>query len=383
MSSVVERLDAVEVERRRLAAEAASLLREVEADGLHGDEGFTSVRSWLRHRYRLSESETTGRMREATALSIAEVAGAFASGEVSGCAVRELGRAASNPRCGDGLVEVVGPLLDAARKLRHVDLRMLVRQWERLADADGVTPEPEVLHERRTLRLRQDFDGAFHLSGRFGNTQGAVIEELLDRFAASELAADLAAARADDTVPSLARTTGQRYADALVVGLTAGAAAPSGAAPPEPLVQIVVDQETFEHHAVDQWADEEPEPIDPMTFADRVSRTRHGSWVDPRTIPAAALVGHVRRVVLDGAGVTIDLGRRRRLFTGTAREATRAARQRCSAPGCDVPAHRCEVDHVEPWAAGGRTDQHNARLLCGRHHRERAGPRAPPAVAAV
>ncbi|MEO1063346.1 MAG: DUF222 domain-containing protein, partial [Actinomycetota bacterium] len=361
----------------------ATLLAEVGAAGLHRDDGFSSVRSWVQHRYRLSNAEVARRLREVRAVAIAEVGAAYEGGEVSGCAVRELGRAASNPRCGDRLVEVIEPLLEVAREQRHVDLRTVVRQWERLADADGTAPDPEVLHERRTWRLRQDLDGAFHLTARFGNVQGLVAEELMDRFHAAELEADLDAARSDDAGNGLPRTAGQRHADAFIAALTAASSAPADGRAPEPLVNVTIDQTTFEHHLLDAWADEPPEPLDPAGFLDRVSRSRHGSWVDPRTMPALALIGHVRRVVLDGAGVTIDLGRRQRLFTGAAREAVLASRTRCAAPGCDIPAHRCEIDHVTPWDAGGRTDQRNAAPLCGRHHRAKDRARPPPVAGAA
>ena len=39
--------------------------------------------------------------------------------------------------------------------------------------------------------------------------------------------------------------------------------------------------------------------------------------------------------------------------------------------GCDVPAERCDVDHIVPWTDGGRTDQFNGRLECPAHNRHR------------
>ncbi|MEM9036492.1 MAG: DUF222 domain-containing protein [Actinomycetota bacterium] len=367
MCSLVERLDELEVERRRLSAERARLLDEVEAAGAHHEDGFLSLRTWLAHRYQLSTAEIRGRFHERAAVAVGAIGEALERGEISACAARELGRAASNPRCGDRLVEVVDPLLDAARSMRHLDLRALVREWERLADADGPAPDPEMLHERRSLRLRQDHDGAFHLTGRFGNLQGAVVEELLDRFSEAERQADLA--EWDAERGELGRTCVQRDADALVTALTRAASVDPGGRAPEPLVSVIVDEATLEHHLVGELTDEVTEPIDPATFADRTCRTRHGSWLDPRELPAVALRGHVRRVVRDGAGVVVDLGRRQRLFTGAAREAVEVTTGRCAFAGCSVPVHRSEVDHQRPWADGGSTDQANAVPLCARHHR--------------
>ena len=36
--------------------------------------------------------------------------------------------------------------------------------------------------------------------------------------------------------------------------------------------------------------------------------------------------------------------------------------QFCYHETCDIPGHRCQIDHIEPWGAGGITAQHNGRL---------------------
>ena len=40
----------------------------------------------------------------------------------------------------------------------------------------------------------------------------------------------------------------------------------------------------------------------------------------------------------------------------------------CRAPGCDVPAHKCQIDHIIPFDAGGKTDVDNLHCLCSKHH---------------
>lgn len=45
----------------------------------------------------------------------------------------------------------------------------------------------------------------------------------------------------------------------------------------------------------------------------------------------------------------------------------------CRFPGCDVPAHKCDIDHIQPYdhknpEAGGPTDTENLHCLCRRHH---------------
>lgn len=46
----------------------------------------------------------------------------------------------------------------------------------------------------------------------------------------------------------------------------------------------------------------------------------------------------------------------------------------CRFPGCEVPAHKCQIDHVKRYdhedpANGGPTDTSNLHLLCAKHHR--------------
>ncbi len=86
---------------------------------------------------------------------------------------------------------------------------------------------------------------------------------------------------------------------------------------------------------------------------------------------AAALTGHVRRVVFDTAGVIIDLGRRSRLFTGGARDAVMLGDRWCMWPGCGLRSGRCQTDHSTPWADQGPTTPDNGAAACGRHNRRK------------
>jgi hypothetical protein len=78
-----------------------------------------------------------------------------------------------------------------------------------------------------------------------------------------------------------------------------------------------------------------------------------------------------RRVVLDSNSTVIDLGERKRVFTGNARLAATLLQQHCQHPGCEVPADHCQIDHYQSHAAGGRTDQSNAGPACGIHNRHK------------
>jgi len=90
--------------------------------------------------------------------------------------------------------------------------------------------------------------------------------------------------------------------------------------------------------------------------------------------------------VFDGPSRVIEVSRKRR-FTGALRRAIQVRDRRCQHPsGCDVPANRCDCDHIQPRSERGPTSQDNGRLLCPTHNRrdgltrrrENSGADPPP-----
>jgi hypothetical protein len=73
-------------------------------------------------------------------------------------------------------------------------------------------------------------------------------------------------------------------------------------------------------------------------------------------------------IVLNGAGVALDVGRSKRLATAHQRRALAARYETCAIPTCAVLFHRCEPHHLRPWEDGGRTDLANLLPLCVKHH---------------
>jgi hypothetical protein len=65
----------------------------------------------------------------------------------------------------------------------------------------------------------------------------------------------------------------------------------------------------------------------------------------------------------------LALGRNNRVVPGWLRDLVTLRDAGCVVPGCEIPAHRCEIHHVRPWALGGTTDVPNLATLCLRHHR--------------
>ncbi|GGU28955.1 HNH endonuclease signature motif containing protein [Nocardioides albus] len=73
--------------------------------------------------------------------------------------------------------------------------------------------------------------------------------------------------------------------------------------------------------------------------------------------------------VLGGDSEVLDVGRASRFFVPMQRKALRLQQKCCQAEGCDMPPEWCDAHHLEPWAAGGKTNLKDGVLLCPHHHR--------------
>ena len=309
--------------------------------------------------------------------------------------VAELARARANPRVGDEIAEHISQLVQWATKLDFDGFGTVVRRWEQLADVDGAHNDAETADRGRRASLSR-VDDTFHLSGQFGVIQGTAMATILDAFIEAEWQADwdaVTAAHGDDARANMvARSQAQRHADALHAIFHA-AVTGNGRTVSDPLVHVVCDLATFEEHLARKLGGHLPQPNpvdvvdvegvdvdgvdqgDPLDvamgvgFAMRRCETVDGDPVDPGDVLTAALIGHVRMVVVDRRGVVVNAGRKTRLFRGVARELVWLLGKTCCWRGCD---HRLDlqIDHLDEYVRdGGATDQANAAPLHGRHNR--------------
>ena len=284
--------------------------------------------------------------------------------------VRLLARVFANPRCAEQFPGSAGLLVGHGETLWFDEFQVVVERWQTLADADGAHGDHERAHSGRDAHV-SIVDTRVYLDAQGGVVAGAELVEIFERFCDAEFRTDWDAGLAqwgERMNPNLLERTGaQRRFDALLAVFTAAAA--SGVVGQfDPLVNIVVDQTTFEHH-LSALLGGDPEPLDPATVDQRRCETTSGVQIDPADMLAAVLTGHVRRVVFDTAGVVIDLGRRSRLFTGGARDAVLLGDRWCMWPGCDLRSGRCQTDHNTAWSADGPTRPDNGGIACGRHNR--------------
>ncbi|MGU3500737.1 DUF222 domain-containing protein [Mycobacterium sp. C31M] len=113
-----------------------------------------------------------------------------------------------------------------------------------------------------------------------------------------------------------------------------------------------------------------PSPEPDSAFCPQLARPASpGVMLGGGIIPAAMLA----ELVATGAKVkplagVADLGTERQYRPSAVLTAfVRMRYLRCGFPGCNRPAHRCDLDHVEPWPAGP-THPGNLHPTCREHH---------------
>jgi len=100
-----------------------------------------------------------------------------------------------------------------------------------------------------------------------------------------------------------------------------------------------------------------------------VCELEDGTALPVETLRRLACDAHIIPVVLDGAGVPLDLGRSRRLASNDQRRALRTMYRSCGIGDCDVPFDRCEIHHIDEWTADqGETNLDSLIPSCARHH---------------
>ena len=390
-----DRIRELTLERRRLDAEFSAAVRIAELRQLGAIDGHRTINSYLRATLNCSSTEASRLRSQAHAVDEIEGLGeAWLAGRLGTSQVARFAAVNGNRRVRDRLSEFTPMLLDHAEQLPFSEFSQCVERFVALADQDGAHDARDDAVEHRDAHV-SDVGGMVDITAHGGD--GLTTAELMAihrRFTEAEHRADVEARRsrfgdAAEQHP-LPRTAGQRRFDALTAIFRRAAGAEGLGSTGDPLVNVVIDAESWarvlEASGLAPATSLDGRPIDPFTGLARPSelldelvgspksieelrcQTTSGVMLHPHDVLRAALAGHVRRVVVDAAGVAIDMGRRRRLFDGPAREAAKLLVTRCEHPGCELPTDLCDVDHADEWTDGGHTDQHNSRIRCGSHN---------------
>ncbi|WP_405374870.1 MULTISPECIES: DUF222 domain-containing protein [unclassified Microbacterium] len=78
--------------------------------------------------------------------------------------------------------------------------------------------------------------------------------------------------------------------------------------------------------------------------------------------------GWMRVLTHPETGVVLSVGREHYRPPADLRRLVTWRAARCMAPGCGIPAERCDIDHTVAWDHGGATDASNLAPLCRGHH---------------
>ncbi|MCU1395197.1 MAG: hypothetical protein JWM34_3625 [Ilumatobacteraceae bacterium] len=361
----------VEREVRRLQALQAAMLAEVESSLSYLDDRHHTAGAWVTAVANCDKRTGNARVRTAKMLALLPVvAAANAAGEIGVDQLRELSRLYANPRAREHMVAAQDTFVEMARYTTALDFEQHCQRWLRAADPDGTHKDHEICRENRRVTYNR-IGAGFEMRVEGDAMTGEMFFEIWQRHIEAELETDLAERRSlygdqADRYP-LARTNLQRGYDAFIaMGLKA--VGTSKATDREPLVVIHCTEQDLEDALALLLTGEVPAPDD-RSLRKRLCETSSGAQVDLIDLALAALIGKVQRIVTAKDGHVIDLGRRKRLFTGAVRDAVLLAGDRCFWPGCLWRSGRMQVDHTREWVRHfGVTASWNGGAGCGGHN---------------
>jgi hypothetical protein len=356
-----ETIQALHRQLERLNAAAARATAAFDAGGAWEADGSRTAAAWLAYRCNQPVTSARRRVQLGRALrAMPEVEEAWLAGDIGEAHVG-LFASVRTPVTAACFERDEARLVAQARRLRYRHFARCLAYWAQLADPDGTESAADRQHAARRLHLSQGFEGGWTLDGLFDPIDGSIVATSLQRIEDELFAADWAEAKAriGDAVRAadLLRTPAQRRADALVEMARRAGAMPAGSRKPEPLFTVFVGYETF---------------------AGRICELADGTVVSPGSVTRWLDAAWVERVVFDGPDRIRNVGARRRLFTGASKRAVELRDRECFHELCDTPAEQCQIDHVQPWAAGGLTVEDNGRAACGFHNRGRHRRSRPP-----
>lgn len=371
----------LELEHRALEARLAAAIVVAEQHQIYRVDGHRSMKGYLIATCNWSSAEAVRWRSIARMLTWFPILGAYwLAGRVGHNQVALFGRTYGNRRVTHRFAEFLPLLLKHATDLPFDGFEQCVKRFVSHADQDGAHQDRDHAVKHRTAHAAVN-GTELDVGVRGGDPVTATeVVGIIGRFEQQEFDRDVAARLAEHgdhaAEHELPRTATQRRFDAIVEMCRAAATALQPGTAAVPLVNIVIDETSFnELQAASGLApgrlainNRIGEFLDTPDVLKRRCETTEGVPVHPHDVLRAMLTGYVRRVVIDSHEVVINMGRKSRLYTGPAREAAMLLVQACQHPGCELPAAWSQVDHNREWKDGGLTDQDNSTIECARHN---------------
>ena len=335
----------VQREQHRLVAAAAPAVCCWEQSGVWGLDGSLSAASRLAVETRMSKGTARQVLRRARCLGqMPLTSAAVASGALSTDHVDLFARA-NRPHRRELFARDEAVLVAACGSMIWDDAVRAVDYWCSRADADGAGDDAKQRDaDRRAgaqLHASSTLDGSVVVSGVLDPVGGEVFLNELDRLEHLLYLSDKASVAE--------RSSPQRRAAALIEMATRSATAPADGRRPKPLFVAHVGDETVRH-------------LCELARGTVVAPGDLADWLDDAVIET---------VLFDGPSTVLSVSQQR-TFTGKLRRAIEARDRRCQHPaGCNIPAPKCDIDHITPWSQDGPTSQFNGRVECTSHNRHR------------
>ena len=323
-------------------------------------EGAKTAASWLSSRCRVPRAAAKRRVRLGRTLRhLPEVAQAWRAGAIGEDQAQAIASARRH-RTEASMARDEAMLVAQAKDLGFEDFYRALSYWKQLADPDGAEACDMERKASRHVFLEASISGMYLGQITLDPVSGSIVSNELNRLEHDLFEADCAEAKErlgrTARIDELARTSGQRRADALVEMATRSRTAPAEGIRPAPLFSVFVGYEAL--HG-------------------RICELENGTVLPPSALDPWLDSAYFERALFS-LGNRIDVSVRSRFFTGGTRRAIELRDRICTHPHCYEPAENCQVDHIETYATGGLTTQDNGRLLCGFHNRLRNQKEHPP-----
>ena len=291
------------------------------------DGAFNAV-AWITTRCRLPRPEARRMVRRGRDLRhLPHTDRAWADGDVTGAQVDVIA-ALRGPETEEVLARDEEMLVEQAAALRYDSFEKAAAYWKHRADPEGVNDDDEKRRSRRDVYLERSFGGMWLGKITLDPISGTIVGQELARIEAEMFDADRAAARdalgRDPTSGDLARTHGQRRADALVEMATRSQMAEGRR--PAPLFTVLVD-------------------------FDSLCELADGTVLAPGALGPWFETANFERVIFAPDG-RIQVSSTARLFTGATRRAIESTRPRMCPPLLRSPRRRLPDRPHRPLHAG-------------------------------
>jgi Domain of unknown function (DUF222)/HNH endonuclease len=356
-----ESMEALMCLRARLDAVVTEAGASFDASGGWAPDGAKSAAAWIARRCKIPVGQARALIRRGRVLShLPGFARAWSSGAINAAHIDAVA-AVRNPSTEGALARDEQVLCDQAASLSFDRFTRALSYWHQFADPDGTEESHEKRLASRDVYLEKSFDGMWLGQMTMDPLSGAAVSEELCRLEHELFEADWAEATErlgkEPTLSDLDRTSGQRRSDALVEMAIRSRSAPADGRRPAPLISVLVDF---------------------PTLSGRICELANGTVLPPGALLPLLDKAYFERAVF-APGNRVEVSEMARLFTGATKRAIELRDRECTHPYCDLPADRCQVDHIIPYAEGGPTNQENGRILCGFHNRLR-NQRPPPST---